>query len=86
MIFFANLIHLLLQIYTLLVVVKVLLSYFMSPFHPIRQGIDRLVDPLLEPIRRNVPPLGMFDFSPLILIVAIQIVDSLLMRIFYSLY
>jgi YggT family protein len=58
----------------------------MSPFHPIRQAIDRLVDPLLDPIRRNIPPLGMFDFSPLVLIIAIQIVDSLLMRIFYSLY
>ncbi len=86
MLFIANLIHLLLQIYTLLVVIQVLLSYFMSPFHPIRQAIDRLVNPLLNPIRRNVPPLGMFDFSPLILIVAIQIVDSLLMRIFTSFY
>lgn len=86
MLFIANLLHLLLQIYTLLVVIQVLLSYFMSPFHPIRQAIDRLVNPLLNPIRRNVPPLGMFDFSPLILIVAIQIVDSLLMRIFTSFY
>ncbi len=86
MIYFANLIHLLLQIYTFLVIIKVLLSYFMSPFHPIRQAIDRLVDPLLDPIRRNIPPMGMFDFSPLVLIIAIQIIDSLLMRLFYTLY
>lgn len=82
----ASILHTVLRVYTMIVIVKVLLSYFLSPYHPVREAVDRLVDPLLEPIRRNLPPVGMFDFSPLVLLILIQIVDSLLRQIIYMLY
>jgi YggT family protein len=65
-------VNLFVQIYTLLIVVSAILSFFMSPFEPIRQTIDRFVNPLLNPIRRIVPPMGGFDFSPLVLLLIIQ--------------
>ena len=68
-----------------LVIAQAILSYFMSPFHPIRQWVDRLVSPLLAPIRRVVPPVGMVDFSPVILIILIQIIDYFLVRLLYAL-
>ncbi|RCK75700.1 MAG: Cell division protein YlmG/Ycf19 (putative), YggT family [Anaerolineae bacterium] len=86
MLLLANILHTLLRVYTFIVIIKVLLSYFLSPYHPVREAIDRLVDPLLNPIRRNLPPVGMFDFSPLVLIILIQVVDSLLRQIIYMLY
>jgi YggT family protein len=46
--------------------------------------IDRLVAPLLAPIRRVVPPVGMVDFSPVILIILLQLVDILLSRFLLS--
>jgi YggT family protein len=46
--------------------------------------VDRLVRPLLDPIRRVVPPLGMFDFSPLILIVLVQVLSNLLVGLLYA--
>jgi YggT family protein len=70
-------IRVLAQIFTFLVFVQVILSYFISPFHPIRQAIDQIVEPLLSPIRRRIPPVGMFDFSPFVLIILIQITVSL---------
>ena len=73
------------QVLVLLVIVSVILSYFMDPYHPIRQGVDRIVEPLLSPIRRIVPLVGMLDFSPLVLIILIQIVSSLLVRLLFSL-
>ncbi|MBI5703000.1 MAG: YggT family protein [Chloroflexi bacterium] len=60
------------------------MSYFVDPYHPIRQGVDNLVRPLLDPIRRVVPPVGMFDFSPLVLIVLIQVFSNLLVRFLYA--
>jgi len=72
------------NIYILLVIVSVLLSYFMDPYHPVRQGIDNLVRPLLDPIRRIVPPVGMLDFSPLVLIILIQVVARLLTSFLYA--
>ncbi len=65
----------------LLILAKVILSYFMDPFHPIRQSIDRLIEPLLRPIRQVVPSLGRFDFSPLILLILVQIVGAILRSI-----
>jgi YggT family protein len=79
------LINLIEWILILLVFVSVILSYFMDPFHPVRRGVDRIVEPMLAPIRRIVPLLGMLDFSPLILIILIQLVSSLLVRLLLSL-
>jgi YggT family protein len=73
------------QILVLLVFVSVILSYFMDPYHPIRRGVDNIVQPLLNPIRRVVPLLGMLDFSPLVLILLIQLVKNLLISLLLSL-
>jgi YggT family protein len=78
-------INMLAQFFVLLVIVKIILSYFMDPYHPVRQTIDNLVEPLLAPIRRVVPLIGMFDFSPLILIILVQILSSALIRFLITL-
>ena len=80
-----RLINIFSQFLIILVIVKVILSYFMDPYHPVRQTIDNLVEPLLVPIRRVVPLIGMFDFSPLILIILVQILASVLIRFLYIL-
>lgn len=73
------------QLLVLLVFISVILSYFMDPYHPIRRGVDNIVQPMLAPIRRVVPTLGMLDFSPLVLILLIQLVKSLLISLLLSL-
>jgi len=80
-----RLINIISQFLVLLVIVKVILSYFMDPYHPVRQTIDNLVEPLLAPIRKVVPLVGMFDFSPLILIILVQILSSVLISFLYTL-
>ena len=65
----------------LLVLTHVVISYFMSPYHPFRMQVDRLVEPMLAPIRRVVPLVGMLDFSPVILLILIQIIGYILKRI-----
>lgn len=62
----------------LLLIVNAVMSFFVSPYHPVRQALDRLLDPLLAPIRRIVPPVGMFDFSPLVLIILVQVLSYIL--------
>lgn len=80
-----RLIDILAQFIVLLVIVKIILSYFMDPYHPVRRMIDNLVEPLLAPIRRVVPLMGMFDFSSLILIIGVQILSSVLISFLYTL-
>jgi YggT family protein len=73
------------QLLVLLVIVSVILSYFMDPYHPVRRAIDSVVEPMLAPIRRVVPLVGMLDFSPLILIILIQVVSNLIIRFLLTL-
>ena len=73
------------QLLVLLVFISVILSYFMDPYHPIRRGVDNIVEPMLAPIRRVVPLLGMLDFSPLVLILLIQLIKSLLVSLLLNL-
>lgn len=71
------------SVYTWVVIISVLLSWFIQdPYHPVRQGVDNLVRPLLDPIRRIMPATGMFDFSPIVLIFLIRIVTILLVSLF----
>lgn len=73
------------QLLVLLVIASAILSFFMDPYHPIRRSIDSVVGPMLEPIRRVVPLVGALDFSPLILIILIQVVSNLLIRFLLTL-
>lgn len=41
-------------------------------------AIDQLLSPLLEPIRRVMPNTGAIDFSPMVLLVLLQIVIRVL--------
>lgn len=82
--FLVNLINLLSQVLTLLVLAQAIMSYFVSPYHPVRQAVDRLLEPLYAPIRRILPQTGMLDFSPLVLIILIQIISRLLISIILS--
>jgi YggT family protein len=72
------------QVLQIIIIVKIILSYILNPYHPLRSMIDRLVDPLLDPIRRVVPTIGMFDFSPLILIILVQLIAGLLIKFLLS--
>ncbi len=81
----ANAVNILANFLTILVLISVILSWFMSPYHPLRAAIDRIVDPMLNPIRRVIPTAGMFDFSPLVLMILIEVAASILTRILLSL-
>ena len=71
-------------------IVWIVLSYIVmfgrvSSDHPVRrfyEVLNRMVEPMLAPIRRVVPPVRMggtsLDLSPLILIIGIQILASVL--------
>jgi YggT family protein len=46
--------------------------------HPIARLARQIIDPMLRPIRRRLPPLGPFDLSPLVLFIAISLGHLLL--------
>jgi YggT family protein len=69
----------------LLVILNIALSYFMDPYHPLRQAVERIVGPMLNPIRKAVPLIGMFDISPIILVLLISVLQSALINLLSTL-
>jgi YggT family protein len=84
-IFLAQFIQTISTVFIWIVIASSLLSFFVPPFHPVREALDRIVAPFLNPIRRILPTAGMFDFSPLVLIIAVELVSQILISFFSSL-
>ena len=63
----------------LIVLADIIVSFFLSPYHPVRSFLDRIVNPLLSPIRRILPQTGMLDFSPVVLILLLQLLEYIVL-------
>jgi len=50
------------------------------------QALNMILDPFLKPIRRILPDTGMIDFSPIVLIVGLRIIQMLLGELYNDLY
>ena len=48
-----------------------------SPFAPVVRTIYEITEPILSPIRRLIPGLGMFDLSPMIAIILIMVIQRI---------
>jgi YggT family protein len=44
--------------------------------------VKKVTDPLLLPVQRLIPPIGMFDISALIVLLLIGFLQSMVLRIF----
>ena len=75
---FAQLINITANVLTILIFVWVIASWILAPMHPVREALDRVVEPLLAPIRRMLPATGPVDFSPMVLIILIALAAQIL--------
>ena len=57
------------------VIIQVIMSWVAAGvYNPVVEIIYSLTDPLMRPARRAVPPIGGLDFSPLVVIIALNLV------------
>jgi YggT family protein len=80
-----TIINAIVTVITFTVIIYTFLRFLLDPYHPIIRGLGGVIEPILSPIRKHVPPMGGFDFSPLILIIAIQVLGSILVTLLRSL-
>ncbi len=74
-----KLISTLLTLLTYAIIVRAVLSWFRpDPRNFLVRLICRVTDPVLKPLERIIPPVSGIDFTPLIAIVLIQVVQNLL--------
>ena len=78
-----------LNVYTLLIIAWIVLSYFRLPYNRFtaisRTFLEDTVQPFVGLFRRLLPRVGMFDFSPMLAIISLQIAGSVLANVLGSL-
>lgn len=68
----------LIDIYSLIVLAAVILSWVRAPIdNPLVKIVVRLTEPVLAVIRRFLPSFGGLDFSPMLLLIALRFLRGL---------
>jgi YggT family protein len=71
----------LIDLYTIVVLAAVILSWIrLSPRNAVSQLVHTLTDPVLAPARRIIPPVGGLDISPMLVLIALRLIRSALIR------
>ncbi len=74
-----TMIDLLVNLYFIVLLARILLPLFgVNPIHPIMQVILRMTEPVLAPIRSVLPQTGMLDFSPMVAMILLTILQAVL--------
>jgi len=69
----------LIDLYSLVVVADVIMSWIpLDRRNPFALIVRSLTDPVLTPIRRVLPPMGGLDLSPLVLLIALRVLQGVL--------
>lgn len=79
--FFVTFINLLLNALSLAILARVLLSWI-DPLGNMRvtQILHEMTEPVLGPIRRVMPTVGMIDFSPIVAMLLLQVLGTVLIQ------
>lgn len=78
----AAILNLVLSIYIWVLVARALISWVNpDPYNPIVQGLQKVTEPVLYPVRRMMGGYGLgIDFSPMIVILVIYFLQMFLIR------
>ena len=79
MIFLFNFIKLLCEVLTTAIFIRVVLSWFSpEPTNTLTNLLYQVTEPILAPLRRIIPRVGVFDFTPLVAIILLRVISYFL--------
>lgn len=90
MFFVAQTVTMLVQIYIFLIVAQVAVSWLvvfkvLDIDNPQAQNLvallKRVTDPVMKPVQKYVPPIAGIDLTPIVVIIGLQLLNSLVWRI-----
>ena len=79
MTFLFRFLELLCEVLTLAILARVILSWF-SPgrTNMLTNIVYQVTEPILAPLRRIIPKVGMLDFTPMVAVILLQLITLLL--------
>lgn len=81
-----DIINVIFWVFYVLLFAQIILSWIRpNPYHPVWGPIIRVVngvvEPILNPIRRLLPPMGGLDFSPMIVLLLARVLQGAIIRL-----
>lgn len=74
------------DLYTLLIIARVVVSWLdVSRYHPAVRFLVDVTEPVLAPVRRRIPPRAGLDLSPMVALVGIWVLRGIVVRLLWSL-
>ena len=75
MAFLFDLIEFVVNVLTLAIIARSIMSWFAPrPTNIVSIVLYRVTEPILSPLRRIIPRIGMFDFTPMAAIILLQLI------------
>ena len=79
---FVSIIRFICYLATILILLRVIVSWYSPrPTNMLVVILYRLTEPFLAPLRRIIPRIGRFDFTPMVALILIQVIYYLLQRL-----
>lgn len=91
MVFLISVVSMFFYALNLAIFARILLSWLpvaginVDRYNPIIRVLYDITDPILEPFRRIIPPIGMVDISPIVAVLVLNLVSSLILEVLRSL-
>jgi len=72
----------LLSVFVLFIFIRFLAQWFVFTRKTFLAFVMRVTDPIMVPVQRLIPPIGMFDISAMIVLIFIGLLQSLVLNLF----
>lgn len=72
----------LLSVFVLFIFIRFLSSWFVYKSNTFLGFVKRVTDPVMVPVQRLIPPIGMFDISAMLVLLVIGFLQSIVLNIF----
>jgi YggT family protein len=70
----------LLSVYILFIFLRILSSWFVFGRKTFFGFVRRVTDPVMLPVQRLIPPMGMFDISAMVVLIVLQLIQNFILR------
>lgn len=81
-VFIGFVLYALLSVLVLFIFIRFISSWFVFHRNTFLGFVKRVTDPIMIPVQKLIPPVGMFDFSAMIVLIVIWLLQSVVLNIF----
>lgn len=82
---YIQLVNIFFEVLTWLIIIRCILSFVRhDPYQPIIRFIYEVTEPIMAPFRKMIPAAGGMDFSPIVVLLAITLVQRIVIQLLDS--